>query len=247
MLADMPHGIFKEDPLFVGADGPRKGLNNGEIAYLRLRHLIVSLELEPGSQVDELSLSKRLDIGRTPIREALLRLSQDNLVTIIPRKGTIIAPINVAELREVEELRWETEALAARWAAERATEEDRQDLEALIASAQAGGFNDIDHWDVEVDRQFHLRLAKAAKNRYLVSTIDRLYNHSVRLFYLSQAAMAEAAEEMQDYNRILNAVHAGDPDGAQDRMRDHLMDSRQRMSRAFSSTFVSTPARRKGV
>ena len=240
----MPSGIFSSDDNLVGAHAPREKQKDGEIAYQRLRHLIVSLVLEPGSQVDELSLSKMLELGRTPIREALLRLSQDNLVTIIPRKGTIIAPISVAELREVEELRWEAESLSARWAAERAKEEELQNLETLIARAKAGDFAHVDHWDVEVDRQFHLRLASAAENRYLVSTIDRLYNHSVRLFYLSQATMAKASEEMQDYERILDAVRVGDPGAAEDRMRNHLMDSRHRMGRAFNSTLGVALAQR---
>lgn len=233
----MQHNIFSEEPLIAYLHEPRERPKSRDVAYQRLRQQIVSLQLEPGSQVDELSLSKMLDLGRTPIREALQRLAQDNLVTVIPRKGTIITAINVAELREVEELRWEVESLAACWAAERATEKELQHLEVLIARAKAGDFLEFDHWDVEVDRQFHLLLARAAENRYLVATIDRLYNHSVRLFYASRATMAEASEEMQDYERILEALRARDSALAEHRMQDHLLDSRHRVAEAFGSSF----------
>ena len=216
-----------------GAHGePRKA---GDRAYEQLRHLIVSLKIEPGVTVDELSLSKRLGLGRTPIREALLRLAEENLVTIIPRRGTRIAPIDLGELKEVEDMRWNLEALAARWAATTIDERQLEALEHLIDRAESGAFIDTDDWDVEVDRRFHSIIAAASQNRYLVRELSHLYNLSIRLQYASRSQMATVGEELFDYRRIIEALRAHDPDAAEEGMHEHLIDTRDRTAAVLGS------------
>ena len=208
-------------------------LKDGDLAYLRLRQMIVNLTLEPGSSVDELYLSKLLDLGRTPIREALIRLAQEDLVSIVPRKGTIIAPINFTELKEVEELRWNLEVQAVHWATQRISQSELAELESLLARAEAGDFKHEEDWDVEVDRRFHQLIAKAAKNRHLETTLNRLYNLSVRLFYASRAQMAKVNEELYDYAEILTALRQHHPEAAAKGMENHLIDSRNRIAAMF--------------
>src|ERR1039458_820822 len=70
------------------------GLSLTDRAYGHLEELIVTLQLPPGSAVSETALSQRLEIGRTPIREALHRLARERLVTILPRRGIIVSEIN---------------------------------------------------------------------------------------------------------------------------------------------------------
>lgn len=213
----------------------RQHLKQGDVAYYRLRKLIVSLQLEPGVHVDELSLSQLLGLGRTPIREALQRLEQDNLVTIIPRKGTLITPINPAELKEVSELRWELESLAARWAARRSTPQQLEEIAAFIAEVERKDFVEDGQQHVEADRHFHMLIAQASANRYLVSSLDQLFNHSVRLFYASGAPMAGASEEVHDYRKILQALQEGDAVAAERFMQVHLQDSHKRIAEAYGA------------
>src|SRR3954468_7376719 len=94
-------------------------------AYGNLEALIVTLKLAPGSAVSEAELSKRLGIGRTPIREALQRLARERLVTILPRRGIIVSEINIRSQLRLLEVRREVERLVARSAARRATPEER--------------------------------------------------------------------------------------------------------------------------
>ncbi|UCH27489.1 MAG: GntR family transcriptional regulator [Trueperaceae bacterium] len=208
-------------------------LKNGDLAYLKLRHLIVSLRLEPGSTVDELYLSRLLGLGRTPIREALIRLAQEDLVSIVPRKGTLITPLNFPELREVAELRWHLESLAARWAASRITEDTQKKLTTLLADAKSGKLRHLEDWDVEVDRRFHQLVAIAAQNRQLTKALDRLYNLSVRLLYASRTQMADVSEELFDYEEILRALHDHDPEAAEKSLQAHLIDTRQKIAEGF--------------
>jgi DNA-binding GntR family transcriptional regulator len=222
-------------------DGQQEHLKQGDSAYYRLRKMIVSLQLEPGEHVDEQSLSKLLNLGRTPIREALQRLAQDNLVLIIPRKGTTITPINLAELQKASELRWELEILAARWAAERASVQALEAIEVFVNEAARTEFAEDKHHHVEADRHFHLLVAQASANRYLASSLDQLFNHSVRLFYASGAPMAGASEEIHDYRNILQALRDRDSAAAEHFMQIHLQDSRKRVAAAYGA--VLNPAR----
>jgi DNA-binding GntR family transcriptional regulator len=224
-------------------DEPQEQLKQGDIAYYRLRKMIVSLQLEPGEHVDEQSLSRLLDLGRTPIREALQRLAQDNLVMIIPRKGTTITPINMTELQEVSELRWELESLAARWAAQRITPQALATLENFVQEAARTEFAEDQHHHVEADRHFHLLVARAAANRYLLGDLDQLFSHSVRLFYASGAPMAGASEEIHDYRNIVQALRGRDGAAAENFMQIHLQDARKRVATAYGEAL--NPATRQ--
>ena len=101
-------------------------------AYFRLRDLIVSLKLEPGSLVREPELMERLGLGRTPVREALRRLAQERLVDVYPRQGIFVSRVDVGDLAALSEVRGSLEAFAGRLAAERATTRERDAAATLL-------------------------------------------------------------------------------------------------------------------
>jgi DNA-binding GntR family transcriptional regulator len=107
-------------------------------AYERIKKKIVSLELSPGSVIDEAVLQAELDLGRTPIREALQRLSLEKLVVIVPRRGMFVADIGVMDLQRLFEVRVVLECMAARLAAQRGTEQHWQRMEAVLARLPVG-------------------------------------------------------------------------------------------------------------
>ena len=94
-------------------------LSLSQKAYELIRRRIVDLELLPGAILDEGRLQSELGVGRTPIREALLRLSMERLVTIVPRRGIFVAEIGITDLQQIFEVRILLEAQAARLAARR--------------------------------------------------------------------------------------------------------------------------------
>ena len=102
-------------------------------AYAELEELIVTLQLPPGTALSELVLAKRLDIGRTPIREALQRLSRDGLVNILARRGVLVSEIDLRAQLRLLEVRRELERLMARGAAER---ESLDGIHALLRDAE---------------------------------------------------------------------------------------------------------------
>src|SRR5438045_9145460 len=100
--------------------------SQSEEAYTRILDRIVSLEMPPGSVVNEARLREELGIGRTPIREALQRLARENLVRSIPHRGTFVTDVNITDLARITEVRTVLESHAARLAEDKITTTDRE-------------------------------------------------------------------------------------------------------------------------
>ena len=116
---------------------PLEGVRSqSEEAYLQIRARIVSLDMPPGSVVNEGRLREELKIGRTPIREALQRLARENLVRSIPHHGTFVTDVNITDLARITEVRVVLEGHAARLAAERLSPGDRDALALLLEVLQ---------------------------------------------------------------------------------------------------------------
>lgn len=213
---------------------PRKSKGvpkGGEQAYERLRELIVSLELAPNESIDEKGLTAKLGLGRTPVREALIRLALENLVVIYPRRGTYVAPLDLESLRDLEQLRFNLEAFASALAARHADARDLSALHSLVDEARASpGGREV---SLALDRRFHALIAASAKNRYLKSTLERLYNLAMRFQNALGADTHDVSEELADYEGMLAALEARDPERAASTMKRHLRDSLRRITRTF--------------
>src|SRR5215212_312073 len=136
-------------------------------AYAEIRSRIVRLELAPGDVLREESLQDQLGIGRTPIREALQRMARDQFVSVIPRRGMLVTPIDVSELGLLFETRAVMEPYAGRLACMRGTPADWDEMrDALHESADAPG----DAALLDVDRRCHEITWRAAGNRFLTDT-----------------------------------------------------------------------------
>ena len=102
-------------------------------AYEELRDRLVTLQIKPGEPIDEDRLGSELEMGRTPIREAIKRLALENLVTVFPRRGTFVTNVEIRDLASICDVRSALESHASRIAAERANDTDRQEPAGLVA------------------------------------------------------------------------------------------------------------------
>ena len=196
--------------------------SRGELAYQMLKEKIVTLELAPASLLNESELMGELKLGRTPIREALQRLAWENLVVILPRRGTIVADLNFADLQKVFELRIELEAFAARLAAERALPQQVQEMEATFADADEIIRNGDNSQLLALDHQAHTQLSRATQNEFLHDTLERLYTHVLRLWYVSIDRVGRLPEAISEHRDIIEAVKQGDGETAAQIMRTHI-------------------------
>jgi DNA-binding GntR family transcriptional regulator len=197
-------------------------------AYHAIRGLIVSLELAPGTVIDERSLIERLEIGRTPVREALRRLAHERLVEVYPRRGMFVTGVDVRELARLSEVRVMLEPEAARLAAERATEADRAELTALIEELDAGGSELMG-----LDERIHRAVYRAAHNDLLEATLEQYYVLALRIWSIALDRAHELEEAVEAHRALLEAINDGDGERAAETMRAHVQDFEQAMHRVL--------------
>jgi DNA-binding GntR family transcriptional regulator len=197
-------------------------------AYHAIRDLIVSLELAPGAVIDERGLIERLGIGRTPVREALRRLAQERLVEVYPRRGMFVTGVDVRELARLSEVRAVLEPEAARLAAERAGDRDRQELAALLEELDAHGSELM-----ALDERIHRAVYRAAHNDLLEGTLEQYYVLALRIWMLALDRGRELEEAVEAHRALLEAILDGDGERASETMRAHVLDFEQAMHRVL--------------
>jgi len=199
----------------------RAARSQSEEAYLRIRDRIVSLDLAPGSVVNEARLQQELAIGRTPIREALQRLAHEKLVHSVPHRGTFVTDVKITDLARITEVRVVLEGHAARLAAERCTSADRATLEELLAALKARRTMDQREL-MRMDQRIHRQIYQSARNSFLESTLERYFNLSLRLWFLVLDHEVRLGAAVEEHVELLEAVMAGDGDRAEAIMRRHV-------------------------
>jgi DNA-binding GntR family transcriptional regulator len=200
-------------------------------AYDRIKGMILTTRLAPGQMLTEAELAGQLGIGRMPVREALQRLAQEDLMTIVPRKGSLVTPIQVDDLQKIFELRLALEGLSARLAAERILDEELDAIVALIEEARE--VNEGSEKHVQIDRAFHLGIAAATRNDYLTRAVERALNLALRLLYISGSSMAKVGEIAHEYHAVLDALRRRDGAAAEAAMRAHIDEFRKKVRSAI--------------
>lgn len=191
-------------------------------AYEAIKQQIVSLRLAPGAVIDEDHLQVELDLGRTPVREALQRLALEKLVTIVPRRGTFVTEIGIMDLRLLFEARMPLESLAARLAAQRGNESHWQAMESVLAQIPAENGAAGNEQMIAIDRACHEIMYQAAGNSFLGDTLVTLYALSLRLWYYSLAHIGHMRETVDEHRAILEALRKRDADLAAQVMQHHI-------------------------
>lgn len=207
------------------SDYPQRSLS--EQAYEQLRQQIVTLVLPPNAVVDEAQLQRELGLGRTPIREALKRLELERLITIIPRRGIFVTPINLTDLQRLYEVRVNLEGLATELAAQRGTAVHWQEM-ALILD-QAVGLDVLSAAQlIAIDEGCHRIIYQAADNQFLQQTLAALFPLSLRLWHVALSKLGDKKDSIIEYKHIvehqaiLAALQKGDAPTAADLMRRHV-------------------------
>ena len=151
-------------------------------AYALLEQKIVSLELVPGRLYSEAELSAIIDLGRSPMGEALLRLAKEKLVEMIPRRGVLICTIDLTNHIALLETRKVLDVLIATRAAKRVNQQQKDLLkEYSERMLQAAADNDVETY-LDVDGKLDLLLAEACKNDFAVEAVAHLYAHCKRFW-----------------------------------------------------------------
>lgn len=212
------------------ARGTEDGLGSlSDRAYELLKRRIITLRYAPGTYINEAQLCADLGLGRTPVHQAVNRLALEGMVQTMPRKGNIVAPISLNDALTVFEVRLIIEPAAARLAAERATDADHTAMRALLERSQALLQSvDIEAL-MEIDRDFHILLARATRNPLLEQTLVRLHERALRFWFVSLSSQQNVPGVADEHQEVVARIVARDADGAEHAMQRHIVSSRDRI------------------
>ncbi len=190
-----------------------------EVAEL-LRQRIFRRELEPGSWIDELKLAEEYGISRTPLREAMKVLAAEGLVTMKVRRGAYVTEVSEKDLADVYHLLSLLESDSAGVVAERATPEQRAELQALHAELEAA-VADRERF-FAINEQFHLRLLEMADNRWRLQMVTDLRKVMKLNRHSSLFKTGRIDESLAEHRAIMIPLLGGDAALTRQRMQEHF-------------------------
>jgi DNA-binding GntR family transcriptional regulator len=200
----------------------RESSSLSEAAYSRIRSMIITLELEPGSLISESALMNTLKMGRTPIREALRSLANEKLVEVYPRRGMFVSRVDVANLSQLSETRAVLEIKAAELAATRSTAADQEITKALIKEINALKGNLDMPTLIGLDQRIHHHIYQCTHNEFLAAALDNYYAHALRIWFLALDRVEHLADAIIEHRALLEAIASNDSKAASKAMREHV-------------------------
>jgi DNA-binding GntR family transcriptional regulator len=216
-------------PLSLVASEPSLSLR--EAAYEAIKHRIITCAFKPGDYINEAYVSGAIGIGRTPVHQAIDRLMQEGLLEVIPRKGIIVKPVSLDEILQITEVRRVNEPYCVRLAAERADDRDLSTLEDILHRADAWtAVRNIEQM-MMLDREFHIALARAARNAVLAVVLQNLHERSLRFWFISLTAHEHHTAVQREHRAIVEAIQQRDCSAAERRMIEHIDSFRQNITR----------------
>jgi DNA-binding GntR family transcriptional regulator len=192
-------------------------------AYVELRDRIVTLRIPPGAPIEEDVLGRELEMGRTPVREAIKRLALENLVTVFPRRGTFASDINITDLTHISDVRAQLEGHAAYRAAERISAVQRAELDELLAQlGRSRGSDDVEAL-IALDARVHRFIYRCAGNPYMEETLGRYFNLSLRIWHLVIDRLPDLFARVHEHDDLLRAIAAGEAERAREVLAEHVV------------------------
>jgi DNA-binding GntR family transcriptional regulator len=193
------------------ATAPKLKQSFTALAYHAIRRQILENEMPAGFQITEQDLALRLQMSRTPTREAMLQVASEGLVEIWPRHGMRVKPVSVSDLREIYQIITALEATAAGLAARRTLGADQiaamraciDEMDAALAS------DDLKLW-ANADVRFHGLLTEASGNRRLIDTVNTYSGQAHRLRMMTLRLRPKPLNSNRDHEEVVNAIVAHD-------------------------------------
>lgn len=193
--------------------------------FNQLQNDILNGLYEPGDSLIETKLSDELGVSRTPVREALRQLELEGLVQSIPNKGVIVKGISAQDIHDIYTIRMLIEGLAARWAAEKITPEELEELkEAVDLEEFYTVKNDNSHL-LQFDTRFHDIIFRASKSKPLMHTLSTFHHYVQKARSISMSSPGRAMEVLEEHKAILQAIIDKDAYKAERLTTEHVRNA----------------------
>lgn len=203
------------------------------LIYEEIKRRIIELEMKPGDPISEKELSAEFGVSRTPIREALIKLTQIDLVEFRPRVGTFVTQIDIATVKSAYEVKKNLEAFAAELAAKRASEAEIEILFQIIERFSTYDLIKDYKLCIQDDQLFHEIIRKASKNDILIETLDMLNTKTARFLQSIHYVIQQYEGLIASFNSIANAIRNRDSEEARIQTELHTRLFLEEMSKNF--------------
>jgi DNA-binding GntR family transcriptional regulator len=190
--------------------------------FERLRGMIISLDLPPGSPLSRAALARQFGVSSTPIRDALMRLEEEGLVDVFPQYATVVSRVDVRLAEQAHFLRQAVELEIVRALAIRHDPVVVAELNATIARQQQFAKDGDFEKFMAADNEFHAQLYGATDKQDIWSLVRSRSGHIDRLRRLHLPSPGKAQDIVRHHRLITKAIDAGEPDAAQNHLRTHL-------------------------
>ncbi|MDF2721307.1 MAG: GntR family transcriptional regulator [Paenibacillus sp.] len=197
-------------------------MSTRDYVYETMRRNILNLKLLPGQMISESGLTQLLKVSRTPLREAFVKLSDEELIEIHPQKGSFVSAIDLEQIVEARFVRENMEVAIVKLACEMLSDEDLEDLRLIVRQQQLN--HSRKHYDklLEADEEFHRTLfAKCDKSRTW-NAVQYMQVHYIRLRQLMLSINFGWDKIVSEHTQILEAIERKDKELAEQVMRTHL-------------------------
>ena len=205
-------------------DGPR--ISQTERAYTEIRRRILENDLSAGTQVLEQELAEMLEMSRTPVREAMIRLAEEGMVEVRPRHGMRVLPISADDMREIYDVLTALESMAAERLAARGVspEQLRALRQAVVDMDAALAADDLRTW-AAADERFHLLLVEYCDNERLRALVSGYWDQSHRVRLVTLGLRPKPVDSNKDHAAVVDAIARGDAVAARRLHRQHRVRS----------------------
>lgn len=210
----------------VSESGSKNSVSLTEQAYIALREMVITCELIPGSDVKEPELAEKLQMSKTPVREAMGRLCLEGLMEAFPRRGYRVSQITLKDMNDHFAVRSILESAAAGLAAKNLNDEQLSMLDELAHVQYVVGEDVSIASFVSSNLMFHTAIAKSSNNPRLINLIVRYLEEGTRFLYLGTRTRDVNVETNSDHHNIIAALHGRDQKAAADEMSKHLENTR---------------------
>lgn len=193
-----------------------------DLAYQAIKKMVLAKELNEGEYISENSLAQKLDVSRTPVREALLRLQAEGFISIIPNRGALINSVSVVEAKEIYDLRMAIEEFVLRNVFERLTPEHLKRLKVLLTNQEtACREGNIEKYLV-ADAKFHDFFLELYANKMILESVRQVRQRFLAIGVNVLATQSDMAISLEHHEKLFQSLEENNIEQAAQFLHDHL-------------------------
>ena len=199
-----------------------------EMALSAIKEAILSKKFQPGVIYTEASVSSKLGISRTPVREALIYLASKGYLTFLPRKGFQLKQLTEKDVQDLFAFRCALETAIARHITPLLTDESLKHIDLLLARHREANKAEDPLGSIHADREFHLYLAKLTNNSYLMTALEDIRDLIDLAGIKTLEFKVRSVESIKEHRAIVGMLKAGSISGAVQKMEEHIWTTQER-------------------